>query len=41
MSRSLRVGEAVLDESATAALYVFTRVLSAKEVLSRIERLAG
>jgi predicted nuclease of restriction endonuclease-like RecB superfamily len=40
-SRSLRVGEAVLDDSSTAALYSFTRVLSAREILKRIERLAA
>ena len=41
VSKSLRVGEAVLDETATAALYVFTRVISAKQVLDHIERLAA
>jgi predicted nuclease of restriction endonuclease-like RecB superfamily len=41
VSKSLRVGEAVLDDVDTAALYVFARVLSAKEVLARVERLAG
>ena len=40
-SRDLRVGEAVLDGSATAALYTFARVLSAREILKRIERLAA
>jgi predicted nuclease of restriction endonuclease-like RecB superfamily len=39
-SKGLRVGEAVLDESPTAALYVFARVIAAKQVLDRIERLA-
>lgn len=39
-SRSLRVGEAVLEDSLTAALYVFTRVLGAKEILARLELLA-
>jgi hypothetical protein len=34
------VGEAVLDETPTAALYVFARVLAAKQVLERIDRLA-
>jgi predicted nuclease of restriction endonuclease-like RecB superfamily len=40
VSKSLRVGEAVLDETPTAALYVFTRVIGAKQVLDRLERLA-
>jgi hypothetical protein len=40
-SRSLRVGEAVLDDSSTAALYTFTRVLNAREILKRIDRLAA
>jgi uncharacterized protein len=40
VSRGLRVGEAVLDETPTAALYVFARVIAAKQVLDRIERLA-
>jgi predicted nuclease of restriction endonuclease-like RecB superfamily len=39
-SRALRVGEAVLEDSAHAALYVFARVLSAREILARLERLA-
>ena len=39
-SKGLRVGEAVLDETPTAALYVFARVIAAKQVLDRIERLA-
>jgi predicted nuclease of restriction endonuclease-like RecB superfamily len=39
-SRNLRVGEAVLEDSPTAALYVFTRVLAAKEILARLEALA-
>jgi predicted nuclease of restriction endonuclease-like RecB superfamily len=39
-SRSLRVGEAVLDDSSTAALYSFARVVNAREILKRIERLA-
>jgi predicted nuclease of restriction endonuclease-like RecB superfamily len=39
-SRNLRVGEAVLDGSSTAALYTFARVMSAREILQRIERLA-
>jgi predicted nuclease of restriction endonuclease-like RecB superfamily len=41
VSKSLRVGEAVLDEVPTAALYVFARVINAKEVLARVEQLAG
>ena len=41
VSKGLRVGEAVLDETPTAALYVFARVIAAKQVLDRIERLAG
>ena len=41
VSRTLRVGEVVLDEIPTAALYVFARVLNAKEVLARLEQLAG
>jgi predicted nuclease of restriction endonuclease-like RecB superfamily len=41
VSKNLRVGEAVLDETPTAALYVFARVLAAKQVLDRIERLAA
>jgi predicted nuclease of restriction endonuclease-like RecB superfamily len=40
VSKTLRVGEAVLDDADTAALYVFTRVIGAKQVLDRIERLA-
>ena len=40
-SKGLRVGEAVLDETPTAALYVFARVIAAKQVLDRIERLAA
>ncbi len=41
VSKGLRVGEAVLDEVPTAALYVFARVINAKEVLARIEQLAS
>ena len=41
VSKSLRVGEADLDETTpTGALYVFTRVINAKQVLARIESLA-
>jgi uncharacterized protein len=39
-SKGLRVGEVVLDDTPTAALYVFARVIAAKQVLDRIERLA-
>jgi len=41
VSKSLRVGEAVLDDAPHAALYVFTRVIAAKPVLDHIERLAA
>ena len=41
VSKNLRVGEAILDETPTAALYVFTRVISAKQVLDRIEQLTA
>jgi len=41
VSKGLRVGEAVLDETPTAALYVFARVIAAKQVLDRIERIAA
>jgi uncharacterized protein len=42
VSKTLRVGEAVLDDTTpTAALYVFTRVMNAKQVLARIEQLAA
>ena len=41
VSKSLRVGEAVLDETPTAALYVFTRVISAKQVLTHLDKLAA
>jgi hypothetical protein len=39
-SKSLRVGEALLDDAQGAALYVFTRVLGVRAVLERLERLA-
>jgi uncharacterized protein len=39
-SRALRVSESVLEDSTSAALYVFARVPSAKQVLTHIERLA-
>ncbi len=41
VSKSLRVGEALLDGAPTAALYVFGRVIAAKEILARLEALAG
>ena len=40
-SKSLRVGEALLDDAPTAALYVFTRVLSVRAVVERLEKLAA
>jgi uncharacterized protein len=40
VSKALRVGEAVLDDTPQAALYVFSRVIGAKQVLDRIETLA-
>ncbi len=39
-SKSLRVGEALLDDAQGAALYVFSRVLGVRAVLERLERLA-
>jgi uncharacterized protein len=41
VSKSLRVGEAILDDAPTAALYVFSRVIAAREILARLEALAG
>jgi predicted nuclease of restriction endonuclease-like RecB superfamily len=41
VSKALRVGEAVLDDAPSAALYVFSRVIGAKQVLERIEQIAG
>ncbi len=41
VSKGLRVGEEVLDETPTAALYVFARVIAAKQVLDRIEQIAA
>jgi hypothetical protein len=35
------VGEAVLDDTPTAALYVFTRVIAAKQVLTHLDQLAA
>jgi hypothetical protein len=40
VSSRLRVSEEVLDQDVPAALYVFKGVLSAKEVLKRLERLS-
>jgi hypothetical protein len=39
-SRDLRVSEELLDDVATASLYVFTRVLGARAVLARLDALA-
>jgi uncharacterized protein len=39
-SKTLRVGEALLDDAPSAALYVFSRVLAPKEILARINALA-
>lgn len=41
VSKSLRVGEAILDDAPTAALYVFGRVIAAKEILARLETLCA
>ncbi|HZL18343.1 MAG TPA: DUF790 family protein [Polyangia bacterium] len=41
VSKTLRVGEALLDHAPTAALYVFGRIIAAKEILARLESLAG
>jgi predicted nuclease of restriction endonuclease-like RecB superfamily len=41
VSKSLRVGEALLGDAPTASLYVFGRVIAAKEILARLEALAG
>jgi predicted nuclease of restriction endonuclease-like RecB superfamily len=41
VSKSLRVGEAVLEGAPTAALYVFGRVIAAREILRRLEELAA
>jgi predicted nuclease of restriction endonuclease-like RecB superfamily len=41
VSRDLRVSEEILEESPTAALYVFSRVLGARAVLGRLDALAG
>ena len=39
-SKSLRVGEALLDDAQTAALYVFSRVLNVRTILEHLERIA-
>jgi uncharacterized protein len=41
VSRDLRVSEELLEDSSTAALYVFTRVLGASAILSRLDALAA
>jgi predicted nuclease of restriction endonuclease-like RecB superfamily len=41
VSRDLRVGEAVLDGAPTAALYVYARTMIAREVLARLDQIAG
>jgi uncharacterized protein len=41
VSKSLRVGETLLADAPTAALYVFGRVIAAKEILARLEALSG
>jgi predicted nuclease of restriction endonuclease-like RecB superfamily len=40
-SKSLRVGEALLDDTPSAALYVFTRVLNVRTILDHLERIAA
>ena len=39
-SKSLRVGEALLDDAQTAALYVFSRVLNVRTIVDHLERIA-
>jgi predicted nuclease of restriction endonuclease-like RecB superfamily len=41
VSKSLRVSEEVLEDAETAALYVFSRVMSPRAVLGRLEALGG
>lgn len=41
VSRRLRVSEAVLDEEASAALYVYKGTINARGVLDRVEAIAG
>lgn len=40
-SKSLRVGETLLDDAPSAALYVFTRVLNVRTILDHLERIAA
>jgi predicted nuclease of restriction endonuclease-like RecB superfamily len=40
-SKTLRVSEALLDESPTAALYIFTRAIAVRAVLRHLETLAA
>ncbi|MFL5307264.1 MAG: DUF790 family protein [Polyangia bacterium] len=40
-SKTLRVSEELLDESPTAALYIFTRAISVRAVVERLEQLAA
>jgi predicted nuclease of restriction endonuclease-like RecB superfamily len=40
-SRDLRVSEELLDDAVTASLYVFTRVLGARAVLTRLDALVA
>jgi hypothetical protein len=40
VSKSLRVGEALLDDAQTAAFYVFSRVLSVRAILDRLDQIA-
>jgi predicted nuclease of restriction endonuclease-like RecB superfamily len=40
-SKTLRVSEALLDESPTAALYIFTRAIAVRSVLRHLETLAA
>jgi len=40
-SKTLRVSEALLDESPTAALYIFTRAIAVRGVLRHLETLAA
>jgi predicted nuclease of restriction endonuclease-like RecB superfamily len=41
VSRDLRVSEEILQDTSTAALYVFTRVLGARAILGRLDALAA
>ncbi|HXJ21165.1 MAG TPA: DUF790 family protein [Polyangia bacterium] len=40
-SKTLRVSEALLDESPTAALYIFTRAIAVRAVVRHLDSLAG